>query len=315
MNKQWLRLLLTLAMVACCATAAFAADAPQKSTRAKMLAGGPVNVNLAGGGTLPEGKLLTFINASFADKNRSVRGGKGSDTFSEVWLLKIRYGITNHLEVSSVGGYINAERTAPHGAPKNVNGVLDRSLQLTYAFMNEHQGDPVSFSAGAALLFPTAPWGSSHIPGNGIFGGRGTVAIGKFITKDFKMDTEVVWSGPFDRGNQNVRRGDQFQWNTQARYLFDCFDLGVESTLVHQSSGNKQFEAGTIFKGQRLTDDYNLNLRNGYTEWFVGPSANVAIDSLGMWAGAGVFFPVMQQVNGPAKVEDARYEFKLGKMW
>ncbi|MEA7571612.1 hypothetical protein ONJ95_25810, partial [Salmonella enterica subsp. enterica serovar Virginia] len=43
----------------------------------------------------------------------------------------------------------------------------------------------------------------------------------------------------------------------------------------------------------------------GTTEWVVGPSFNIAVDSLKLWFGAGAFFPVMQEAKSPTKMEDA----------
>ncbi|MDI8978001.1 DUF5405 family protein, partial [Salmonella enterica subsp. enterica serovar Lubbock] len=40
---------------------------------------------------------------------------------------------------------------------------------------------------------------------------------------------------------------------------------------------------------------------SGTTEWVVGPSFNIAVDSLKLWFGAGAFFPVMQEAKSPTK--------------
>ena len=152
------------------------------------------------------------------------------------------------------------------------------------------------------------------MPGNNAWGARGAAAVGAWVTKDIKMDTEFVWSGPFERGNQNVERGDQWQWNTNIRYLWDWIDVGFESSLVVQESGNKKIDGRWLANGS-WRDSSTTNTRNGYTEWLVGPSMNVAVDSLGMWAGIGAFFPVVQDYKGPAKVEDVRWELKIGKVW
>lgn len=277
--------------------------AKPRSSRSKMLFGQPVNVNIAGGGTLPKGKALTILNASFADKTNGERGYSGSDVFSQTWLAKFRYGITNHLELSVTVPYINNERSNPRPHPKHVEGFSDTAVGLVVAPFNLHQGDPVAWSIYTGLLAPTGTGGKNHLPGVGVWGWRLATGVAAYLTDNIKADTEVVWCGPFDRGNQKVRRGDQFQWNTQVRYLFDNFDIGIESTLVHQESGDRNTLAG------------NVNTRNGYTEWFVGPSLNVPIDALDMWAGVGVFFPVVQDYKGPAAVEDARFEFKIGRLW
>lgn len=277
--------------------------AKQQSGRAKMLFGQPVNVNIAGGGTLPKGKALTILNASFADKTNGKRGYSGSDVFSQLWLAKFRYGITDNLELSMTAPYINNKRSNPRPHPEHIEGFSDTAVALVVAPFNLHQGDPVAWSIYAGLLTPTGTGGKNHLPGVGVWGWRLSTGVATFLTDNIKADMDVSWSGPFERGNQKVRRGDQFQWNSQVRYLFDNFDIGLESTLVHQESGDKSTSAG------------DLNLRNGYTEWLVGPSVNVPIDALNMWAGVGVFFPVMQDYKGPAAVEDARFEFKIGKLW
>ncbi len=277
---------------------------PQKqSTRSKMIFGPPVNVNIAGAGSMPDGVLLTVINASFADKVTAFGDYKGSDVFSQAWFLKVRYGITDYLEIWSTTPYINNRRTNPEPDPQYIYGIGDSVLGLTLSPWNERRGDPFTASASAAVLLPIAGWTTDNPPGFGVWGFRGQAAVGKFLTKDIKVETEGVWNTRFDRGNQDVRLGDQFQWNTQARYLFDYFDIGIESTMIWQNASDKEVRGRT------------RDLRNGYTEWFVGPSVNVAIEPLGMWAGVGAFFPVMQYTESPAKVENVRFEFKIGKLW
>jgi hypothetical protein len=293
---------LALALCAAVAVAQAAQDAPKHRTRARSLFGAPVNGNIAGAGSLPTGRALTMITASFADKNHAKRGGK-TDVFNQTWLSKFRYGITDRLEVAVTAVYVNNARSGSYVGPKHVEGISDTVVQFTVSPLQQHQGDFTNLSFTAGVLTPTGLYGKNHLPGNGAWGGRLAAGFGGFLTRDAKLDTEVVWSGPFERGNQKVMRGDQYQWNANARYLFDWFDLGLESTMTHQTNGNKS------------TPNGNINTRNGYTEWLIGPSTNVALDSLGMWAGVGAFFPVLQDVRGPSKVEDVRYEFKIGKFW
>jgi hypothetical protein len=285
--------------------AAEEAKAPQaKSTRSKLIFGVPVNVNIAGPGSMPEGVLYTAINTSFADKVTPTGNTKSSDVFSQTWLLKLRYGITDYLEVWTTTPYINNRRTNPEPNPQVIYGIGDTVLALTFGPWHERRGDAFTASASVGVWLPMAAWGDDHPPGLGVMGFRGQAAVGKFLTKDIKIETEGVWNTRFDRGNQNVRLGDQFQWNSQIRYLFDYFDIGVESSMVWQHSSDR-FISGL---GTR-------DLRNGYTEWFVGPSVNVAIEPLGMWAGIGAFFPVMRYTDSPTKVENVRLEFKRAKLW
>ncbi|MDR0816455.1 MAG: transporter [Desulfovibrio sp.] len=278
----------------------------KKSARSTMLFGQPVNVNIGGGGTLPKGRALTILNTSFADKTNAMNGGgKNPNVFSQTWLFKFRYGITDHLELSTVSPFVDMNRTPrPQHASKHLGGFGDQAVALVIAPWNEHQGDPVSASLAVGVNFPTGGWGDSFVPGNGVWGTRIKAGIGKKITDDIKLDTEVAYGLPYTRGNQDVLRGEQFQWNAQARYLFNYFDIGIESSLTVQNSGNRLSPTGG-----------EVDMRNGYTDWFVGPSMNFPIDALSMWAGAGVFFPVLQEFNGPTKAEGARFEFKIGKLW
>ncbi|MDR3090432.1 MAG: transporter [Desulfobulbaceae bacterium] len=268
-----------------------------------LMATPPVNPNIAGGGTLPQGLLYTALNPTFSDKDRSEDGYIGSDTFSQAWLLKLRYGLTNRLELNSVLSYVNLERSKPTPSQKHLEGYGDQSLGLSYALYNLHQKDPFALSFSLSALLPTAPEGANHLPGNAAWGGRAAAAFGLFLTPEIKFDTEAIISGPFERGNQDVKRGEQYQWNSQFRYLFKTFDVALESSLTHNEAGDKSSPAGDI------------DLKNGYTEWFVGPSMNFTIDRYDLWFGIGVFFPVLQNVDSPSMVEDYQLAFKIGKLW
>ncbi|HBT96643.1 MAG TPA: transporter [Desulfobulbaceae bacterium] len=263
----------------------------------------PVNPNLSNGGTLPKGVLYTALNPVFADKNHSQDGFTGPDTFSQAWLFKLRYGITNRLELNSVPSYVNLSRSDPTPAIKHLEGYGDQSLGLSYAFYNLHQGAPFALSFSAGVLLPTAPEGDNHLPGNAAWGGRASLDFGKFLTPDIKFDTGFVVSGPFERGNQDVKRGEQYQWNAQIRYLFNICDIALESSLVSNAAGDKRTPAGDI------------DLNNGSTEWFIGPSMNFVIDRYDLWFGIGIFFPVWQDIDSPAMVEDYQLAFKIGKLW
>lgn len=316
MKIAHLSCLLALLTVLGLASPSLADDVPGQSKRARSLLGTPVNVNTAGAGSLPKGMALTMINASFSDKTRSKRGGGGrADVFQQSWLLKIRYGITERFEIATTVPWIhmtNSDR--PAGSRKYVEGFGDSVLQFTVAPLQQHQGDPFALSFTAGILFPTGQTGDAHMPGNNAWGGRAAAAVGAFVTRDIKMDTEVVWSGPFERGNQKVERGNQWQWNTNLRYLWDWIDVGFESSFVVQESGDRDIDGVMLADGSRQPGR-TVNTRNGYKEWFIGPSVNVAVDSIGMWAGVGAFFPVLQDYKGPAKVENARFELKIGKVW
>ena len=286
--------------------AAEAEKAPQtQNTRSKMIFGVPVNVNMAGPGSMPEGVLYTAINASFSDKvtphGNTTR--RLSDSFNQAWLLKVRYGITEYLEIWSTTPYTNSRRTNPEPNPQSIYGINDTVVCFTFGPWHERRGDPFTASASAGVWVPMAAWGADHPAGLGVMGFRGQAAVGKFLTNNIKIETEGVWTTRFGRGNQGVRLGDQFQWNSQIRYLFDYFDIGLESTLVRQLTSDQKKDGRT------------RDMRSKSTEWFVGPSVNFAIDPLGMWVGVGALFPVMQDYQSPTKAENVRFELKIAKLW
>lgn len=279
-----------------------------KKKRAKMLTGTPVHTAIAGGGSLPKGVALTVYNFSLADKTQSKRGYKGSDVYNQTHLIKLRYGITNHWEITSTGGYVNNGFRDPKHAgkrPGNIEGPIDQLLGFTYAPLQLHQGDPVAVSVSAGIYIPTGVYGKNHLPAAGAWGSRLCTGFATFLNDDIRFDTEFSWATTFERGNQNVRKGDQYQWNTMVRYLFDWFDIGLESVYTHYED-NVGYRNGKSNRG---------NLKNGGADWYIGPNTSIAIDALDMWVGAGVYFPVMQDMNGPAATDDVQFHFKVAKMW
>jgi hypothetical protein len=263
----------------------------------------PVNLNLSAAGTLPKDMLFSALNVSFAHKTHAEKGGDNRpDVSSQTWLLKLRYGLTDHLELVAITPYIDQSRSHPTPSPKHLGGRGDQVLGLNAAPFNLHQGDPFALSFSAAVLLPTGQEGKNHLPGNGAWGWRLGAVYGRFLTPNLKVDTEGVWSGPFEQGNQDVKRGQSWQWNSQLRYLFKDFDVGLESSLVRQKSARAHTPFGKV------------NTKNGVTEWFVGPSVNVVLPA-DSWLGIGAFFPVHRHFDGPNKSEGKRLELKIGKLW
>jgi hypothetical protein len=263
----------------------------------------PVNINLSSSGTPPRHLLYSALNFSFAHKTHVEKGGTNRpDVSSQTWLLKLRYGLTDHLELVAITPYIDQSRSHPTPSPKHLGGWGDQVIGLSAAPFNVHQGDPFALNFSAAALLPTGQEGKTHLPGNSAWGWRLSAAYGLFLTPNLKVDTEGVWNGPFEHGNQNVKRGQSWQWNSQLRYLFNAFDVGLESSLVHQKSAHAHTPLGKV------------NTRNGVTEWFVGPSVNIVLPA-DAWLGIGAFFPVHRHFDGPNKSESKRVELKIGKLW
>lgn len=163
------------------------------------LLGAPVNTAISGGSVLPEGKLLTAVNSSFRDKDHQIEGHGSPDVYSQIWLLKIRYGLTDRLELSTVGSYINNKRD--NLSPEHIEGMGDQSVGVNYALMSQRKGDPFWVTVGGAVLLPTGQDGDNHLPGNSAWGGRVTLTLTKLFTPNIKGDMGFVYQGPFERGN------------------------------------------------------------------------------------------------------------------
>jgi hypothetical protein len=304
MKTRLCLLLFCLTLIAAFAQPAWGegGDAGAKKLPRKLL-GTPVNPNLAPAGTVPKGAFVANAYVAVSDKNRTKKNSH-TDILSTLYVLKLRYGITDRFEFTLGTPYPNNARSGRYVGPKHIEGPGDENFMLSYAPMLERQGDDFTSSFGLGGSVPTAPRGGNHLPGMGVWGWRMNATLGKWFVKRLKTDTEVEWSGPFERGNKKVKYGQTLQWNSQVRYLFRSFDIGLESNLYHQESGDMRTRFG------------KRDLRNGYTEWMVGPSMNIAPDILGgVTIGVGVFFPAARQVRGPAAVEDARYVLKIGKFW
>lgn len=107
--------------------------------------------------------------------------------------------------------------------------------------MSQRRGDPFWVTVGGALLLPTGQDGDNHLHGNSARGGRVSLSLTKSFTPNFKGDMDFVYQGPFERGNRDVKRGNEFQWNTQVRYMFSDLplDIGLESAYSNNASGTK----------------------------------------------------------------------------
>ncbi len=311
-----MRHLLSLALTACIllgsALAAGAEDSLFAHDNPSPLLGGPVNTTIAGGAILPKGKLLTAINASFRDKTRTVNGNKSanpSDTYSQTWLLKIRYGLFDRMEMSIVVPYMNND--IAHQSWRS-EGLGDATVGTSLAVLSERAGDPFWLTLSLGISLPT---GDEHLTGQGATGGRLALSWAKDLSKNILAAGDLIWEMPFSSGYEpyggsgydnfsSVERGNKYTINGHIRYRFNYFDLGLESTFEKTESSDGH-----------LRDGGWTSMYNGTTEWVLGPSLNVAFDSINTWLGVGVFFPIYQDADTDTKLETVRWEFKVGTLW
>jgi len=58
-----------------------------------------------------------------------------------------------------------------------------------------------------------------------------------------------------------------------------------------------------------------INIQNGSTEVYVGPTMNYVIPKWKVWLGAGLYFPIVRDYDVATATDDIRLEIKLGKIW
>ena len=278
---------------------------PPKQQAKKMnpLLGPPVNIGMGGGGILPKGVLLTAINMSLREKhNTSVGPGDRSapKVDQQLYLAKIRYGLTDRIEINTVIPYSFTDRHQPDGTKFHMDGFGDVVVGASYQILGEKFGDAVTMATTVAAILPTGETGYRSAPGNGSWGSAVKFGVKKDINATHRFESEVAYNKIFDEGNQNIQKGDSFAWNSQYRYMTSHnFDFGlenmVEKTFGSSKNGKYQADSGV--------------------DWYAGPSVNIAIPSLNMWFGAGVFAGLAHDYETRKQVEDCRIEFKLGKLW
>ncbi len=83
-------------------------------------------------------------------------------------------------------------------------------------------------------------------------------------------------------------------------------DLSLESAYSNRAPpGTKKLSNGSVI----------INNHSGTTEWVVGPSFNIAVDSLKLWFGAGPSPGNAGSEVANQNGKNVRWEFKIGKTW
>ena len=299
--------ILSCAALAAClalAPAANAADGQQPPSRLSALSGTPVNTALGGGGVINKGVLLTMLNFSYRDKDDIVEDrGAGARTMTQlVSLAKIRYGLTDNVEVLFVPGYIHNERDAFGPNPSDtLEGTNDFRLALQWGFLQQKQGAPVSLCLTAGVNLPTGQAGALHPPGGDAWAYNANLGITKMWAQlGHRIDAAIGYAKPWETGNGDVRKDASYTFGASYRYIFNpWFDAGIEFT----AEKSEEWERGGV------------GMNNGYTEMYLGPAAAFHIPDLKLMIGLGVYFPVMRDYDVPTATDDIRIDLKIGKVF
>lgn len=267
------------------------------------LSGIPVNSAISGGSLVPKSLLLTALNFSYRDKDDIVDDkGFGARTLeSELYLLKLRYGLTDRVELAFVPGYVSNHRDSfgPLGSD-HIDGPTDFFLGCSYALFSQRLGDPLSMALTLGVNMPTGQEGSDRLPGGDVWSYNAKIGITKVWYPNHRIDWDMGITQPTETGNLGVKKDTTWTMTGSYHYVFNPnFDIGLEFTVDNSQDWERN----------------GINMKNGSTEIYVGPTANYVLPQWNMWFGAGVFFPVMRDYDVATASDDVRMELKLGKVW
>ena len=284
-------------------TQALAADPPAGGEKMKGASGTPVNSMISGGSIVPKGMFLNALNFSYRDKD-SIEddNGMGARTMEQsIYLLKLRFTPWERVEIAFVPGYVRNELDSfgPMGAT-TVEGPTDFVLAASYQFWREREGKPFDAMVALGTNMPTGQNGADHLPGGDVWSFNAKVGITKRWHPNHRIDWDAGIAQPTETGNQGVRKDTVLTSTGSYHYVFNPnFDIGVEFTLENSDDWKRD----------------GADMKNGYTEMYVGPTANYVMPQWSMWFGAGLFFPVLRDYDIPTASDDVRVELKLGKVW
>ena len=282
------------------------AGAPASSAKVEKmsgLSGTPVNSMISGGGLVPKGMFLNAFNLSYRDKDSieedNGNGARKMETL--ISLLKLRFSPWERVEIAFVPGYVHNELDSfgPMAAT-TVEGPTDFALGASYGFWQQRLGDPLSAAVTLGVNMPTGQNGVDHPAGNDVWSYNAKVGISKVWHPNHRIDWDAGFAQPTETGNQGVRKDTVWSMTGSYHYVFNAnVDVGLEFTLENSQDWEKN----------------GVDMSNGYTEMYVGPTANYCLPHWNMWVGAGVFFPVVRDYDIPTASDDVRVEVKLGKIW
>ena len=284
-------------------TQALAADQPAGGEKMKGASGTPVNSAISGGSIVPKGMFLNALNFSYRDKD-SIEddNGMGARTMEQsIYILKLRFSPWERVEIAFVPGYVHNELDSfgPMGSA-TVDGPTDFALGATYMFWAERDGNPFDAAITLSTNMPTGQNGTDHPAGNDVWSFGSKVGITKRWHPNHRIDWDAGINQPTETGNQGVRKDTVLTTTGSYHYVFNPnFDIGVEFTLENSEDWERN----------------GADMKNGYTEMYVGPTANYVMPQWSMWFGAGLFFPVLRDYDIPTASDDVRVELKLGKVW
>jgi hypothetical protein len=261
-----------------------------------------------GGETFPAGFVAVMNHFSFS----SAKLYKGSSRYDYktpmgtkvgpwkneqfVNVFKIRYGITDRLEVRTATPFINAE-IENHSADGGWKGGMgDTTLMVRYGLKQRSKNSPFSFAVDVGVTLPTGKVGDKekYLATNAfsaIMGGGFS-----WVDHNQRIDLDGRYAA-YTEGAHGIQPGDFALFHAHYAYaLSKNFDLGAEAYFRHEQ------QSAIHGKGQH----------DAFAEAYIGPKIQIKVPEMAfMMLGTAVLFPVYRDSDSPRFSTDTRYEFSI----
>ena len=271
---------------------------------------GPMVLSTAspGGDTFPAGLFSVknhFVAASAKLYKGSSRydyktprgekvGPRRNDTFANVF--KIRYGITDRLEVNTATPFIHAD-IKNHSADGDwMGGLGDTTLMFRYGAKKRSEDSPFAVSADFSVILPTGEVGDQekYLATNAFGAGAGGGV--SWVDKNQRVDVAghyIVYA----EGAHGIKPGDFALFHAQYAWAVTRnFDIGAEA----------------YYRYEQQSEVHGKGRHDAFTEAYLGPKIHIKIPEWSyMMVGAAVLFPVYRHYDSPSLSPDTRYEMSI----
>lgn len=221
-------------------------------------------------------------------------GPKRSDMFVNVF--KIRYGITDRLEVNTATPFINTDIKNHNADGSWMGGLGDTTILFRYGVKKRSKDSPFAVSLDFGFNVPTGQVGDKekYLATNAFAANVG----GGFswVDNNQRLDLDGGYT-VYTEGAHGIKPGDYALFHAQYSWAVTRnLDIGVEAYYRIDQQGEVHG------KGQH----------DSFSEAYVGPKIMAKVPEFSnLMVGAGVFFPVYRHYDAPELSPDVRYDFTI----
>ena len=219
-------------------------------------------------------------------------GPKSGEQFVDV--LKLRYGITDRLEVRTATPFINLDINNYNANGSWKGGMGDTTMMLRYGLKKRTEDSPFSVALDLGLTLPTGEVGDKdkYLATNAF----SLIMGGGFSWADYnqRVDFDGRYAA-YAEGAHGIKPGD-----------FALFHGHYAFAL----SRNVDIGAEAYYRIEQQSEIDGKGQRDAYSEAYIGPKIQIKIPELSyLMIGAAVLFPAYRHYDGTRFSTDTRWEF------